>query len=269
MIIISCPYNHDDCINCNQCHLCFNGSKYKPAKKKQQGLNKNFNKQSNRMGAQSETKVQKTNQATIDNVCSSRLTANSGAGFGSGTEKGDAWITGLVEISQEVKTQLPDRAKGCKSFTIQREWLEKLDYESRKANKEFWWLVFSFKETDNQMYIVCDNQVFQDMTATLVADRKTASEAQHKIDLANKQKKVIEAKNTELQATIDRLQVELEYYKLLADYTQVKMLINKYEKEASEIYDEFMHGDSSARQEAYNTFIKDLKSIINKDGEGI
>ena len=162
------------------------------------------------MGAQSETKVQKTNQATIDNVTSSRLTANSGAGFGSGTEKGDAWITGLVEISQEVKTQLPDRAKGCKSFTIQREWLEKLDYESRKAGKEFWWLVFSFKETDNQMYVVADNQVFQDMVATLVADRKLAAEADKKIDLANKQKKVVEAKNTELQATIDYLQAQIE-----------------------------------------------------------
>ena len=207
---MSCPYDYTDCTNCSQCHLCFNGSKYKPSKKKNSGIQKNYNKQSKRMGSVSETKVQQTNQATIDTVTSSRLTANSGAGFGSGTEKGDAWITGLVEISQEVKTQLPDRAKGCKSFTIQKEWLDKLDYESRKANKEFWWLVFSFKETDNQMYVVADNQVFQDMVATLVADRKLAAEAGKKIDLANKQKKVIEAKNTELQATIDYLQAQIE-----------------------------------------------------------
>ena len=207
---MSCPYDYTDCTNCSQCHLCFNGSKYRPSKKKNSGIQKNYNKQSKRMGSISETKVQQTNQATIDTVTSSRLTANSGAGFGSGTEKGDAWITGLVEISQEVKTQLPDRAKGCKSFTIQKEWLDKLDYESRKANKEFWWLVFSFKETDNQMYVVADNQVFQDMVATLVADRKLAAEAGKKIDLANKQKKVIEAKNTELQATIDYLQAQIE-----------------------------------------------------------
>ena len=207
---MSCEYGYTDCTNCSQCHLCFNGSKYKPSKKKNSGIQKNYNKQSKRMGSISETKVQQTNQATIDTVTSSRLTANSGAGFGSGTEKGDAWITGLVEISQEVKTQLPDRAKGCKSFTIQKEWLDKLDYESRKANKEFWWLFFSFKETDNQMYVVADNQVFQDMVATLVADRKLAAEAGKKIDLANKQKKVIEAKNTELQATIDYLQAQIE-----------------------------------------------------------
>ena len=207
---MSCEYGYTDCTNCSQCHLCFNGSKYKPSKKKNSGIQKNYNKQSKRMGSISETKVQQTNQATIDTVTSSRLTANSGAGFGSGTEKGDAWITGLVEISQEVKTQLPDRAKGCKSFTIQKEWLDKLDYESRKANKEFWWLVFSFKETDNQMYVVADNQVFQDMVATLVADRKLAAEADKKIDLANKQKRATEAKNTELQATIDYLRAQIE-----------------------------------------------------------
>jgi hypothetical protein len=60
------------------------------------------------------------------------------------------------------------------------------------------------------MYVVADNQVFQDMVATLVADRKLAAEAGKKIDLANKQKKVIEAKNTELQATIDYLQAQIE-----------------------------------------------------------
>ena len=210
---MSCEYGYTDCVNCDKCYLCTNGSKYKPKKKKQQGISKNYNKQSNRMGAVSETKVQQTNQATIDNVTSSRLTANSGAGFGRGTEKGDAWITGLIEISQEVKTQLPDRTKGCKSFTIQKEWLDKLDYESRQANKEFWWLVFSFKETDNQMYIVCDNQVFQDMVATLIADRKIASEADKKIDMANKAKILSDKRNTELQATIDRMQAEIDYLK--------------------------------------------------------
>lgn len=203
---MECPYGKTDCQNTEQCHICFNAMKYKAPKKKQQGLSKNYNKTTKRMGAVSETITQKQNQATLDNVVSSRLTVNSGAG----TEKGDAWITGLIEIAQEVKTQLPERARGCKSFTIQREWLEKLTQESIEANKEFWWLVFSFKETDNQMYVVADNQVFQDMVATLVADRKLAAEADKKIDLANKQKRATEAKNTELQATIDYLRAQIE-----------------------------------------------------------
>jgi uncharacterized protein involved in exopolysaccharide biosynthesis len=60
------------------------------------------------------------------------------------------------------------------------------------------------------MYVVADNQVFQDMVATLVADRKLAAEADKKIDLANKQKRATEAKNTELQATIDYLRAQIE-----------------------------------------------------------
>lgn len=208
-----CIYGKTDCQNTEQCHLCLNCSKYKAPKKKSSGLSKNYNKTTKRMGAISETITQKANQATIDNVVSSRLTTNSGAG----SEKGDAWITGLVEIAQEVKTQLPTRAKGCKSFTIQKEWLEKLDRESQEAFKEFWWLVFSFKEDDEQLYVVADNKIFQDMIANLVADRKTAKEAQSKIDLANKHRRLVDTKNTELQATIDRMQAEIDYLKALLD----------------------------------------------------
>ena len=210
---MSCPYGKDDCQNTNQCILCFDGNKYIAPKKKQQGLKKNYNKQTKRMGAVSENITQQQNQATIDSVCSSRLTVNSGAG----QEKGDAWITGLVEIAQEVKTQLPERAKGCKNFTISREWLEKLNRESKAAMKEFWWLVFSFKEDDEQQYVVAETQVFQDMVATIIHDRKIAKEADKKIDLANKQRRVAEAKNTELEAKVDRLQAELDYYKTLLE----------------------------------------------------
>ena len=210
---MSCPYGFDDCQNQDQCILCFDGNKYVAPKKKQQGLQKNYNKKTKRMGAVSENITQQQNQATIDSVCSSRLTVNSGAG----QEKGDAWITGLVEIAQEVKTQLPERAKGCKNFTISREWLEKLNRESKAAMKEFWWLVFSFKEDDEQQYVVAETQVFQDMVANLVHDRKIAKEANKKIDLANKQRRVAETKNTELEAKVDRLQAELDYYKALLE----------------------------------------------------
>jgi hypothetical protein len=56
--------------------------------------------------------------------------------------------------------------------------------------KEFWWLEFSFKEDDEQQYVVAETQVFQDMVANLVHDRKIAKEANKKIDLANKQRRV-------------------------------------------------------------------------------
>ncbi len=216
---MSCQYGHDDCTNCNQCHLCFEGSKYKPAKKKAAGLQKNFNKQTKRKGAISENIAQKTNQATIDNICSSRLTVNSGAG----QEKGDAWITGIIEIAQEVKTQLATRAKGCKSFSIQKEWLEKLERESLEAHKEFWYLLFSFKEDDLNQYVVIDNKVMQDMIATMIHDRKVAKEANSKINLANQQRRVSDTKNTELNATIDHLEAKIEFLENLLKINNIEV----------------------------------------------
>ena len=43
--ILECVDMIDDCVNTEQCHLCFDSGKYKAPKKKQQGLRKNYNKQ--------------------------------------------------------------------------------------------------------------------------------------------------------------------------------------------------------------------------------
>ena len=87
--------------------------------------------------------------------------------------------------------------------------------ESKASFKEFWYLVFSFKEDDEKQYIVCDTQVFQDMVATIVYDRKISKEADNKVDLANKQRRMAETMNTELEAKVDRLQAEIDYLKAL------------------------------------------------------
>lgn len=44
--------------------------------------------------------------------------------------------------------------------------------------------------------------------------------------------------------------------------TDLLYLIKQYEKEAKTHYDEYAHGDSLARQEAYKKVIEDLKLII-------
>ena len=53
------------------------------------------------------------------------------------------------------------------------------------------------------------------MVATIVADRKTAKEAQSKIDLADKHRKLTEKQNIELEAKVDRMQAEIDYLKAL------------------------------------------------------
>lgn len=206
-----CEFGHTDCTNEAQCHLCFNSSKYVQAKKKTQGIRKNFNKKSNRMGSELEMKSQAKTQATLDNIVSSRLTVNSGAG----NEKGDGWILGLVNAMIECKTQEIERAKGHKSFTIKREWLDKLEREAKDALMEFWWLTFSFKDNDDKLYTIIDTQLMNDMLATLVHDRKISKEADSKVDLANKLKRISDTKNTELEATIDNLKARIDYLQAL------------------------------------------------------
>lgn len=200
----------DKCDTCkfyesDKCLLCVNGSKYSKIKKKTYGIKKNYNKQSNRMGSKAEKINHESNAATI----TSNMTPNSGAG----KVKGDEQITGLINIMQEVKTQEVVRAKGHSQFTIKREWLDKLAEEAPAENMDFWYLVFSFKNTDEQQYVIIDKQQLNDMVATMVEDRKVAKEAQDRIDLADKKRMYAEANNLKLQAEIDMLKAEIKILK--------------------------------------------------------
>ena len=86
--------------------------------------------------------------------------------------------------------------------------------------------MFSFKEDDEQQYIVAETQVFQDMVATMVHDRKISKEADSKVNLANKQRRVAETKNTELEAKIDHLQARIDYLEELLKSKGVDDLSN-------------------------------------------
>lgn len=125
----------------------------------------------------------------------------------------DEQILGLVNIMQEVKTQEVIRARGHSQFTIKKEWLDKLVKEAPAENMDFWYLVFSFKNTDEQQYVVIDKQQMNDIVATMTEDRKTAKEAQRRINLADKKRIFTETENLKLQAEIDMLKAELEVLK--------------------------------------------------------
>ena len=196
-----------DCKFCDtdKCLMCVNYSKYTPEKKKQFGIKKNLNKTSNRMGSKAEMINHESNKATID----ASMTPNSGAG----KVKGDEQIRGLVNIMQEVKTQEVVRAKGHSQFTIKREWLDKLEKEAPAENMDFWYLVFSFKDTDLQQYVVIDKAQMNDMIATMVDDRKTAKSANARIAVAEKNRIATETENLALRAKIDALQAEIDLLK--------------------------------------------------------
>ena len=200
----------DKCESCkfydsDKCTMCVSGSKYMPAQKKTYGIKKNYNKVTNRMGSKAEMINHESNKATI----TSSMTPNSGAG----KVKGDEQIVGLVNIMQEVKTQEVVRARGHSQFTIKREWLDKLAEEAPAENMDFWYLVFSFKNTDEQQYVVIDKVQMNDMIATMTEDRKIAKEAHRRIDLADKKRIYTEAENLKLKAEIDMLKAEIKLLK--------------------------------------------------------
>ena len=110
----------------------------------------------------------------------------------------------------ESKTQEIERARGHKQFTVKREWLDKLAKEAPAENMDFWSLVFSFKDNDEQLYAVMDQQLLLDCIATMVEDRKIAKSAQSKIDIANKHRELVEAENVKLHAEIEYLKTLLK-----------------------------------------------------------
>ena len=135
------------------------------------------------------------------------MTLNSGATI---FEKADEHIKGYVRVAQELKTQMPTRARGCKSFTIQREWLDKLHTQSIEAHQEFWHLVFAFSEAEGtnpagQVFTVVENDVFLNAIATMQHDRAVA-------DLCDKRIAVIARQKDMIQAELNAAKAKIAYY---------------------------------------------------------
>lgn len=207
---MTCEWGHNDCKNLGEkCHLCITRDFHydpivirrpKPMAKRQQRADK-------RMGSQFEYKNHVATQDLLNDV-STRMTPNSGAG----KVKGDQEIAGIITVMEELKTKVKEQAPGKKSFTIKKEWLEKLNREAREANKEFWYLKFAFHENDSDVYVIVEQDIIMSMVKTMVEDRKQVNEAAKKQDIAEKERRLKEAENIKLLAEIDLLKAKLSLY---------------------------------------------------------
>lgn len=211
---MTCEWGHSDCkYEGFKCYTCFSDSvNYIPIKqKKHYTLNrKQTNKPDKRKGSNFEYNNHNNNIKILKDDAISSMTLNSGATI---IEKGDEQISGIIEIMEELKTQMPDRTKGIKSFTIKREWLDKLHREALQENKEFWYLKFAFSEDETnhvggQVFVVTEQDIIMSMIKTMVEDRKVANRANALIDVANKRKELIEAENIKLRAEVALLRAE-------------------------------------------------------------
>lgn len=201
-----------DCKNYDsmRCVGCFDFSEYLPPKQIKTMVKKNYNKPSKRMGTTFEMTNHNQNKAMLDSVASSNMTPNSGAGH----VKGDEQIRGIINVMEELKTLDPERARGHSSFSIKREWLDKLDREGPKENMEFWYLKFAYKDTDTKSYTVIDSEQMMSMIATIIHDRKIAKEADCRIDVANKRASLKEAESVKLFAEVEYLKSLLKQHNI-------------------------------------------------------
>lgn len=200
---MSCEWGHNNCTNeGKKCRTCITDSMYyKEPTVKNVGLKKTIKvKQTSRQGSMQEVKVFNQTRDAVQG------TPNSGAG----SIKGDLQIDTMAMIECKTTTKKNEgRQPGKESFSIQRAWLEKLRNEAR-GKKEFHYLVFSFKEHDDEQYVVSDLDVYNSMIATMKSDRQIAKNAQNQIDMHKKFAMLQQAKNTELIAENEFLKSLLE-----------------------------------------------------------
>lgn len=203
-----CEYGFSDCINKDvKCHLCSTkGLYYKPPKVVKKGLNKSAPKITKRMGSEFEYNNTKANNALLSGT-TSRQTPNSGAG----QIKGDEEIVGIINIMEELKEQNKMTSKGVKTFTIQKEWLEKLEREAKEANKEFWYLKFIFGQNEKDVYCILSSDMVMSMVYTMVEDRKALLLSKQEQEVCQKEIGLLKAEKLHLEKEIELIKAELQF----------------------------------------------------------
>ena len=209
---VNCKFDGTD-----KCAICFTIRQFFRPKdqKKKTGLKRRSQRADKRQGSAFEAANHKRNVSDIKETESS-MTVNSGA---TRRQKGDENITGYVRVAEELKTQMPNRAKGTKSFTVQRSWLDKLHQESLQHNQEFWYLVFAFSENEGvnpagDTFVISEKEMIFSMIQSMISDRRKADIAAQQLDVSVKENEMIKADNAALLAKIRYLEAQLELVKL-------------------------------------------------------
>ena len=219
---MACKWGHTDCKfeESAKCARCWTDSQnYKQMEYKQpKRLAKRSNQKADgRMGSHFEEANHKHNlQLLKEAAAETHMTLNSGATH---IERGDEQLTGLFDVMQECKTQMPDRVKGTKTFTIRREWLDDLHQKAMNEKKEFWHLVFAFSEDEGcheggEVFVVLERKVTDKIIKSVISGRKVEKLAVMKIDVAEKMRAKAEAKVTLLERENELLKAQLKLAQL-------------------------------------------------------
>lgn len=214
----NCKFGYNDCCaDKSACFFCSNGMKYKEPKRRYR-LKKKA-KADNRKGSSFEYVNHERNKA----ILSSKMTINSGA---TNKEKGDEnLILGSIRVMEELKTQEATRAKGCKSFSIKREWLNKLHTEALERNFDFWYLKFAFNEEEaiathaerfssgnpaGNTFVIVEQDVIMAIVQRLAQSEIKKTKVDSEIEFYKKQSQAYEAENVALKAKIEELEAKIK-----------------------------------------------------------
>lgn len=196
----------------DKCAVCFTFNLYYKAaqQKKKAVLKVRAQKADKRQGSAFEAANHQKNVQQLKQTESS-MTINSGA---TRRQKGDENITGYVRVMEELKTQMPGRKGGTKSFTIQRVWLNKLRQEALQYGEEFWYLVFAFSEDEGvnpagDTFVVSEKDMIFSMIQTVISDRRRADIASQQLIAAEKETAFVKAENAMLLSKIELLEAKL------------------------------------------------------------
>lgn len=199
---MSCEWGRTDCNNLDKrCHICMIQDQYYLPPKAKSYVPKA--KVTKRKGASFEAKNSNINNDLL--LGRSAPTPNSGAG----AIKGDEQIKGLIHIMEELKEQNHLTARGAKTFTIHKEWLDKLKKEALQSNQEFWYLKFIFSNADindGDYYAILEKDILMSMVMTMWEDRKVAKTAQAEIDVAQRRAEMYQAENVLFKSQVALLQ---------------------------------------------------------------
>lgn len=196
---MECKWEYEDCVS-EKCHLCVtDGYQYEASKVRKNYRKKGAKTTSSKKGFEFEKENSSKNQNLLETR--SEMTPGSGAG----SIKGDEQISGIISVMEELKERNPTSTKGTKSFSIQKEWLQKLKREANEANKEFYYLKFRYGSNDTDIYIVTDEEIIMSMIKTIYEDRKDKHKAENKASLAEKRRQAAEAKIVSLESEIQYL----------------------------------------------------------------
>lgn len=208
-----------------KCDICFSPRQYfeeKKVKTRKPALARRQNKADGRTGSNFEFQNHKTNASILKDDVVSGMTLNSGATV---LEKGDEQIRGIINIMEELKTKVTEKARGAKNFTIQKKWLDKLHVEALKEKMEFWYLKFCFLEGDREVYVITEQDIIMSMVKTMVTDRR---EKKLYMKMAEREK----AECARLEAEVAKMRAEISAYKADKDLME---FIQNYEKEGLDV----------------------------------